>query len=181
MIDQKTEFFARTPRHWLASAPLAAAARQPQHDLAPAQQQRTHADNGLVCYGITVTDSLTEILFNALPDYLHIPAARQEPRLRAMLQAVLADPGHHWNVARLAAEACLSRSAFAERCQQVTGYSPGGLVAELRLQRARQLLLQTDQQIEQIALASGYQSATAFIRFFRQHQGLSPGAYREAH
>lgn len=102
-----------------------------------------------------------------------------DEKLRPMLVSVIQHIDHAWDVEQMAERCFLSKSAFAERCQQVTGLSPKQLVAEVRLQKSRQLLHQTDLSIDVIAEQVGYQSATAFIRFFKQYHGDSPGNYRK--
>lgn len=77
--------------------------------------------------------------------------------------------------------ACLSRSAFAERCHKVIDMSPKHMIDVLRMQHARHMLIHTSATIDQIAEATGYQSATAFIRFFKQRESCSPGEFRQHH
>lgn len=47
-----------------------------------------------------------------------------------------------------------------------------------RIAAVRSLLLQTDQSVEQIAVAVGYQNAVHFFRQFRQLHGTTPQAWR---
>jgi AraC-like DNA-binding protein len=50
-----------------------------------------------------------------------------------------------------------------------------------RLQRARQLLLDSAQPIESIADASGFADVLYFRRIFKRHEGMPPSAYRRMH
>ena len=49
----------------------------------------------------------------------------------------------------------------------------------IRLEEARQLLDNTDEQVAAIALMSGYKAVRTFYRHFREHYHLSPSEYRE--
>ncbi|MCC5856023.1 MAG: AraC family transcriptional regulator [Idiomarina sp.] len=108
-------------------------------------------------------------------------AALRDDVLRKVLVAVMTDLAADWSVDSMAALAYLSRSAFADRCQKLLSMSPKAIVDTLRMQRARQLLIHSQQTLDQIAEALGYQSATAFIRFFKQREACAPGEYRNRH
>lgn len=56
--------------------------------------------------------------------------------------------------------------------------SPRKYYLELRLQRARNLLMQTDLSMVEIGFACGFTSAAQFARSYRQTYGLSPGNHR---
>lgn len=78
----------------------------------------------------------------------------------------------------LARECAMSRSAFAARFTQMIGESPISYVARWRMNRAAHLLGATEEKIAAVANKVGYESVTAFTKAFKQHFGLSPGAYR---
>lgn len=52
-------------------------------------------------------------------------------------------------------------------------------LAEIRLTRARMLLLETDEPVINIALDSGFSSSSAFYDAFQQGVGTSPIKYRK--
>ncbi|MCH8536994.1 MAG: AraC family transcriptional regulator [Alkalimonas sp.] len=105
-------------------------------------------------------------------------AALKDSTLRKVVLAIMDDPAADWTVESMAAMAFLSKSAFAERCHKVMDMTAKALLDEIRLQRARYLLIHSELSLELIAEQVGYQSATAFIRFFKQREQLSPGEYR---
>lgn len=59
-----------------------------------------------------------------------------------------------------------------------TGYSFKQYITSARLSKAKDLLLHSDAEIQQIAEQVGYHSATHFIRIFKEAEGLSPLQYR---
>jgi transcriptional regulator GlxA family with amidase domain len=56
--------------------------------------------------------------------------------------------------------------------------SPSRYYMELRLDRARNLLLQTELSVSEIAVASGFQSVGHFTRLYRKFFGTTPSAQR---
>ncbi|NQZ17417.1 MAG: AraC family transcriptional regulator [Idiomarina sp.] len=108
-------------------------------------------------------------------------AALQDRYLRGLVLAIIDEPAGDWSVETMAKKAYLSTSAFAERCHKQTGMAPKKLVDQLRLQRARMLLSKTQLPLELVAEQLGYQSATAFNRFFKRYEGISASEYRHTH
>jgi AraC-like DNA-binding protein len=82
-------------------------------------------------------------------------------------------------VADLAERVSLSPSAFSHLFRDVTGKSPYQFVKEMRLNRARELLLEAEQSVTQISRTVGYASTSHFINEFRDRFGATPRAYRD--
>jgi AraC family transcriptional regulator, arabinose operon regulatory protein len=64
------------------------------------------------------------------------------------------------------------------RFKDVFGASPTHLLARLRMQKARNLLLETRMSIKEIADSVGYQRQHEFARAFRRNTGQSPSEWR---
>lgn len=94
------------------------------------------------------------------------------------LSAIHRDPARPWSVAALAAEAGLSRSAFAIRFAEVVGQTPLRYVTSWRLDRAADYLRGGTARIAEIATLTGYGSEPAMSRAFKQQFGVSPAQYR---
>ncbi|BAJ33132.1 MULTISPECIES: AraC family transcriptional regulator [Kitasatospora] len=105
-------------------------------------------------------------------------AALGDPAVTAALHAVHRDPAAPWTVASLAAEAGLSRAAFARRFRATTGRPPLGYLTWWRLTRAARLLRETEAPLRAVAAQVGYASEFAFAHAFKRVHGLAPGAYR---
>lgn len=56
--------------------------------------------------------------------------------------------------------------------------TPKSYFMEMRLHRARNLLLQTEQSVTEIAMACGFSSTSHFAKTFRGHYGVSPVLHR---
>lgn len=80
-------------------------------------------------------------------------------------------------VADMAERVSLSPSAFSHLFHDVTGKPPYQFVKEMRLNRARSLLLAGELSVTQISRAVGYASTSHFISEFRQRFGSTPRAY----
>ncbi|MFE7528554.1 AraC family transcriptional regulator [Kitasatospora sp. NPDC057542] len=105
-------------------------------------------------------------------------AALNDPAVTAALHAVHQDPAAPWTVAKLAAEAGLSRATFARRFTSMIGQPPLGYLTWWRLTTAAHLLQATEAPLRSIAAQVGYTSEFAFANAFKRTHGLAPGAYR---
>ncbi len=104
--------------------------------------------------------------------------ALSDKRIAKAIGAVHASPNYRWSVEELARTSGLSRTAFAERFQKLTGLTPLQYVTDWRLTRARSMLQHTDQSVDEVAEAVGYQSSAAFSRVYTRKFGEGPGATR---
>lgn len=107
-------------------------------------------------------------------------AALNDNKLRPVVMAIMAEPGEDWRIERMAEKAFLSNSAFAERCLKQTGLTPKKLADHIRLHSAKALLKRSTLSLDQIAAQVGYQSSTAFGRFFKKYTGISANDFRES-
>jgi len=104
--------------------------------------------------------------------------ALRDRALSAALTAMHAEPGRGWTVPELAEVACLSRSAFADRFNEVLGRPPLAYLTEHRMRLAAWKLANTGLAIGRIAEQVGYASETAFSQAFKRHHGVPPSAKR---
>ena len=68
------------------------------------------------------------------------------------------------------------RSLQRHLAQHETGFR--ALLDEVFLERAQQLLLETDLKVETIAARAGFSSMGTFIKSFRRYTGSTPGEWR---
>ncbi|MBD2112717.1 MULTISPECIES: helix-turn-helix domain-containing protein [Cyanophyceae] len=81
-------------------------------------------------------------------------------------------------LADLAAIAGLSPFHFSHQFKQAMGMAPYQYVLQQRVERAKQLLKQTNHSIVEIALLCGFNSHSHLSKQFRQTTGTTPSAYR---
>jgi transcriptional regulator GlxA family with amidase domain len=72
----------------------------------------------------------------------------------------------------------LSTSHFSRTFRRSFSMSPHAYVTALRLVRARELLLGSDEQMTQIAMACGFADQAHFSRVFHREMGCAPGRWR---
>ncbi len=84
-----------------------------------------------------------------------------------------------WTIDRLALEAGLSRSVFADRFRDLMELTPMQYVTLWRMQRACGFLLESDLSTDAIAEKVGYQSLASFSKVFKKTIGTGPGAFRK--
>jgi transcriptional regulator GlxA family with amidase domain len=97
-------------------------------------------------------------------------AGLAHPALGRALTRIHADPGGAWTLERMADEAGMSRSVFAETFRHVVGLAPGDYLTRWRLSLAR-ALLQAGRPAKAVARQVGYASPAAFSRAFARHFG----------
>lgn len=73
----------------------------------------------------------------------------------------------------------LARSTFEKRYRAMTGTSPALHIREVRLEKARQLLLTTKRTVDEIAYNIGFTDARPFVVFFKRETGETPGEFRK--
>ena len=105
-------------------------------------------------------------------------AGLRDPFVGRALQLLHARPHEPWTLASLAAGAGLSRSALAERFQQLVGQPPMQYLARWRMQCAARLLADGEAKVAAVAHAVGYESEAAFSRAFKKLVGVSPASWR---
>ena len=72
----------------------------------------------------------------------------------------------------------MNPAALKEVCKSVYGTSIAAHLKEHRLEKAAQLLRETDLTMAEIARQVGYESQSKFTAAFKEQYGLLPTAYR---
>ncbi|HKJ62192.1 MAG TPA: AraC family transcriptional regulator [Hyphomicrobiales bacterium] len=98
-------------------------------------------------------------------------------RIEAYVEAYLDTP---LRISDLAGIAGLSEFHFARMFKTSTGESPHRFVQRRRVEKAKQLMSETDSELSEIALACGFATQSHFSACFRKRTGLTPSAYRSA-
>jgi transcriptional regulator GlxA family with amidase domain len=110
----------------------------------------------------------------ALSSQEHEPAA-----LRGLAAFVLEHLDEPLSVERLARQRAMSPRSLARHCREGLGVSPAALVRQLRTERAKQLLEETDLSLEAIAARTGMGDVSTLWRSFTRQLGVTPGEYRD--
>jgi AraC-like DNA-binding protein len=101
----------------------------------------------------------------------------QERRAKELLTANLSG---NLSLSELARACRLSSSHFSQAFRQSVGSPPHQWLLTQRVERAKQLLLNTDQPLCEIALVTGFADQSHFTRVFSGRIKASPAAWRRA-
>lgn len=82
------------------------------------------------------------------------------------------------DVNAIARAAGMSRRALEKKFSEQIGRTPLEEMQEIRFRRVRQLLLETDYVLPQIAELAGFQYQEYLVRFFKKRTGMTPGEFR---
>jgi AraC-like DNA-binding protein len=104
----------------------------------------------------------------------------QRWRLKRVLAYIDEHIGEAISLADLAQTANLSRMYFAARFRVATGLRPHDYILRRRINRAKELLVQDDASIVQVALDVGFQTQAHFTTVFKKFVGTTPGRWRAA-
>lgn len=106
-------------------------------------------------------------------------AALKDRALSTALACIHSEPQRNWTVPDLAREACLSRSAFADRFTQTLGEPPLTYLTRHRMRLAARQLGHSALPVGRIADQVGYASEAAFSQAFKREYGQSPSMWRQ--
>lgn len=81
-------------------------------------------------------------------------------------------------ISQLARDLCVSQRTLGRHVHKATGKTTSSLVQGIKLRRARLLLENSRMTIDQVAVAVGYQDATALRRLMRKSAGTKPTTIR---
>jgi AraC-like DNA-binding protein len=104
--------------------------------------------------------------------------ARHLLRAKDLVDARYRDP---LDVQTLARAARLSPAHFSREFHRAFGGPPHKYLLMRRLERAAELLRNTDRSVADICLAVGLKSLGSFTTSFHRRYGMTPTAYRAAH
>jgi transcriptional regulator GlxA family with amidase domain len=113
---------------------------------------------------------------------LYEPLVRQQPHTDAVvrgcenwLQKHFHEPGA---VARVVGHAQIPERTLKRRFKLATGLPLIDYVQNLRIEEAKRLLESSDQPVDEICFAIGYEDPSFFRRLFKRRVGVAPARYR---
>jgi AraC family transcriptional regulator len=99
-------------------------------------------------------------------------------RMRRLIDFIEAHLDGDLSLEAMAAEVEISPLYLARAFKAAVGQSPHQYVLARRIERAKQLLRNTDTPIVEVALSSGFSSQSHLSNWFLRHVGVSPANYR---
>lgn len=101
----------------------------------------------------------------------------ESQRLSTLIEWLPSQLHHTTTVAQMAEKACLSERQLTRLFKSHLGSSPSQYVRKLRLERARDLLSQSQASLTNVATKVGFNNYDSFRRAFSQYFGVSPSVF----
>lgn len=108
-----------------------------------------------------------------------IPASPAEQRVDRFLEQMNQRCERNWRLEEMARTCGMGRSLFAETVRKLTGDVPSVHLRRLRVDRAEQLLRETEMSMTEIGLACGFATSQLFSRTFREFTRRTPSQFRQ--
>lgn len=108
-----------------------------------------------------------------------VPSSTADHRINALLETIRKTINKPYSLDMMASTVGMSRRTFTRRFQFATGLSPMEWLTIERLHYSQELLETRQLSIEQIAIDSGFTSATSFRRCFLTHFKVTPSDWRK--
>ena len=73
----------------------------------------------------------------------------------------------------------MSRAKFFTKFKEIFGETPAKFIANLRINKAKELLQNGRFSIAEVAFQSGFENISHFVTSFKKEVGTTPGAYKK--
>ncbi len=73
---------------------------------------------------------------------------------------------------------CMSHSSLYTKVKNLTGYSLNDYLMQLRMKKAKEYLMSTDEKIAEIATLVGFSDCRYFSTVFKKYEGLTPSKFK---
>ncbi|HCO25266.1 MAG: XylR family transcriptional regulator [Gimesia sp.] len=105
--------------------------------------------------------------------------AVEDPAIASALELIRRKACEKISVSMIASQVNLTRRSLERRLMKLVGKTPHQLISEERVRRARQLLIDTDFTLEQIAQMAGFSSAAYLSVIIKEHENCTPTEFRQ--
>lgn len=105
--------------------------------------------------------------------------AVKDPELSQVINRLHEDPSYPWSLEKIAKDAGISKSSLASKFKRKLGDSPLHYLNTIRIQKAMDLLSNTEMSVEQIADELGFSDPFVFSKSFKKRTKTSPRDYRK--
>jgi transcriptional regulator GlxA family with amidase domain len=98
----------------------------------------------------------------------------RNPKLLQVVQGMYANIEEPLSLEDLSEQAGISRRQMERQFSKMLGDAPATVYRNIRLERGRALLMETDMSVMEVAMAAGFNSANVFSRHFKARYGDTP-------
>ncbi|SDW90562.1 AraC-type DNA-binding protein [Paenibacillus sp. CF384] len=134
-------------------------------------------DYDSVCKGLMI--QLIGLLLRQQNEGRGTPHPKYEKRLLELVQEIRNDCSRRWSSTDMAKFLLVHEDYMSRQFKAMMGIGPNKFVQTVRHQEAKRLLRETDQTIEWISGAVGYEDFHYFSRIFRRWEGMSAMQFRK--
>ena len=131
---------------------------------------------------LEIAGILTLLSQSHLEQTLPPPPAPEEREQNRLVQDALFFLNSNYTspirISALAARLQVSQQYLGRLFKAETGVTPVHYLNRLRIEKAKELMRSSKRNISEAALAVGFENIYYFSRLFKQHEGMSPSAYR---
>lgn len=137
-------------------------------------------------YSNRIATSLTTILFAQLvrhyADTADMPEAyRNDSEYATRIMNYIVDHYADCTLESISQHLHFSTQYCSKLIKSTIGMSFSALLSEVRIQKAKNLLISTPMKVDDISEHLGYSNPETLIRVFKKHLGTTPSAYRKKH
>ena len=99
--------------------------------------------------------------------------------IHAAKEIILANMEHHFTISQIARKVCLNDFKLKRGFVKLFGLGPYEFLLQARMNRARELILDSDKSIKEIAALTGYTLLSSFTTAFKKRFHCTPGLLRK--
>ena len=119
------------------------------------------------------------VFFSRQYSKVDIPQAKALYRIGKIIGRLETQYKKDWNITQLSKVAAMSKSSLIVAFKDATGYSPIDYLIRIRLQKAAELLIETEESLGEIAVQCGFHDSNYLTRQFRRVYNLTPRQFRK--
>lgn len=101
-----------------------------------------------------------------------------DPLMQQALQHIQRHYLHDINMSEIATKLGIAQSQFTRRFQAAFGLTPVNYVTNLKLEKVKTMMLETEDSLESIAYECGFENGSYLSRVFRSKLGVNPSVFR---
>ncbi|MCL2254551.1 MAG: helix-turn-helix transcriptional regulator [Lachnospiraceae bacterium] len=138
-------------------------------------------DISIICKILEITILLSRderIKSSVIPEML-IPSKEHIAKFNECIKFIRSNCKDNISLEMAAESIGFSKYHFARWFKQCAGISFTDFLARVRIEKAKVMLISTDNPVTEIAFESGFQSIATFNRVFKDYTGNSPKKYRK--
>jgi two-component system, response regulator YesN len=128
-------------------------------------------------------DSLRELLMNLISKSIQTIYNKKENRRSEIIEQIIKFMQQNYanplTLDDIAAQVYLSPKYMCGIFKEEVGVTIFDFLTKIRMEKAKELLIESDMHIQNIGLIIGYNNVQSFIRFFKKYCSLTPEQYRK--